>query len=74
MNNCKKLISPGSARTVLLAGWVGVDPGIAGVSERLLFRPDRGSGGFVPYDSEKKALEFTGCSRAIQVQLQLVIL
>lgn len=72
MRNCKRVKMPKVSRTVALTGWVGVLKNDLG--EWLLFRPDRGSGGVVPYDTSEKARHYTGCAEVRQVQLQLVLL
>ena len=76
--NCRSIVAPvewvpseRGAVAEIQTGWVGLDTSID--PPRYCFRPDRGSGGFALYDTERSALRHTGCSMAARVSLALVL-
>lgn len=50
---------------VIQQGWVGLHEG------NYIFKPSRGSGGFALYDSEANCLRYSGCTKAIKVEMIL---
>lgn len=69
MNNCKRLSVKRSCISILQTGYVGYNE----ETLEYFFRPDRGSGGYVPYETEEQARRFTGCAKIVKVGVNLTV-